>query len=120
MDHTVAKVKLYNPHDLSKSTAIELLVDTGSMYTWVRHEKLGKIGIRPIDKRKFRTINNRVVECKISEAIAECLNRKATTIVVFAEETDSEVLGLHALEGLGLEVDPVTKQLKEAEAILAL
>jgi len=46
--------------------------------------------------------------------------RKATTIIVFAEETDNEVLGLHALEGLRLEVDPVTKQLKEVEAVLAL
>ena len=46
--------------------------------------------------------------------------RRATTIVVFAEEKDYEVLGLHALEGLGLEVDPVTRQLRESEAILAL
>jgi len=120
MGHTVAKVKLYNPHDLSKSTHIELLVDTGSTYTWIKGEKLEKIGIKPIDKRKFRTIDNRVIERKIGEAIAECLNRRATTIAVFAEETDNEVLGLHALEGLGLEVDPVSKQLKEAEAILAL
>lgn len=39
---------------------------------------------------------------------------------MFAENSDAEVLGLHALEGLGLEVDPVNKRLKEAEAILAL
>jgi len=52
--------------------------------------------------------------------IIECLGRRTTTVVVFAEEKDNEVLGLHALEGLGLEVDPITKQLKESEAILAL
>jgi len=120
MGHTVAKVKLYNPHDLSRSIDMELLVDTGSTYTWVKCEKLGKIGIQPTDERRFRTIDNRVVKRKVSEVIAECLNRRATTIVVFAEETDNEVLGLHALEGLGLEVDPVTRQLKEVEAILAL
>jgi len=50
----------------------------------------------------------------------ECLGRRATTIVVFALEEDSEVLELHALEGLGLEIDPVTKQLREVEVILAL
>jgi len=120
MGHTVAKIKLYNPYDRSRSIDIELLVDTGSTYTWIKREKLEEIGINPIDKRKFRTIYNRVVERKIGEAVAECLNRRATTIVVFAEGKDNEVLGLHALEGLGLEVDPVTKQLKEAEAILAL
>jgi predicted aspartyl protease len=31
---------------------------------------------------------------------------RATTIVVFAEDGDTEVLGVYALEGLGLEVDP--------------
>ena len=40
--------------------------------------------------------------------------------MVFAEERDNEVLGLHALEGLGLEVDPVTRELRESESIPAL
>ncbi len=40
--------------------------------------------------------------------------------MVFAEERDNEVLGLHALEGLGLEVDPETRELRESESILAL
>lgn len=46
--------------------------------------------------------------------------RRAASIVVFAEERDNEVLGLHALEGLGLEVDPVTRKLRETEAIPTL
>jgi len=44
----------------------------------------------------------------------------ATRIVVFAESEDAEVLGVDALEGLRLEVDPVTKQLRKVEALLAL
>ncbi|MEM0024609.1 MAG: hypothetical protein QXF90_08080 [Thermofilaceae archaeon] len=44
----------------------------------------------------------------------------ATRIVVFAESEDAEVLGVDALEGLRLEVDPVTKQLGKVEALLAL
>ena len=31
-----------------------------------------------------------------------------------------EVLGVHALKGLGLEVDPATGELRKSEAILAL
>jgi predicted aspartyl protease len=71
-------------------------------------------------RRGFKSINNRIIERDISEVIVECLGRRATTVVVFAEEKDNEVLGLHALEGLGLEADPITRQLKESEAILAL
>jgi len=44
---------------------------------------------------------------------------RATTVVVFAEDGDAEVLGVHAMEGLGLEVDPATRQLRKVEALLA-
>lgn len=120
LGHTVAKVRLYNPHDLSRCLDLELLVDTGSTYTWVKRGRLERLGIRPMGRRRFRTIEGRVVEREIGEAIVECLGERATCIIVFAEEDDVEVLGVTALENLALEVDPVTKQLKKAEAVLAL
>lgn len=120
MGHTTARVRLYNPHDLSRYLDLELLVDTGSTYTWIKRDRLRELGVKPMGRRRFRTIENRVIEREIGEAVVECLGRRATTIVVLAEDGDNEVLGLHALEGLGLEVDPVTKQLREVEAILAL
>lgn len=116
----IAKVKISNIHDKSKYLDIDLLVDTGSTYTWINGEKLKNLEIKPIDERKFRTIENKIVNRQIGEAVFECMEKKATSIVVFAQKTDNEVLGLHALEGLGLEVDPITKKLKEVEAILAL
>jgi len=120
MGHVVAKVRLYNPRDKSKFTDLDLLVDTGSTYTWIKQRRLEEVGVEPVGRRRFRTIDNRIVEREVGEAVVECMGRRATTIVVFAEEGDNEVLGLHALEGLGLEVDLVTRQLKEVEAILAL
>jgi len=118
--HTIAEVKIYNPRDISKSKCLKLLVDTGSTYTWIKQEKLKELNVRPLDKRKIRTIDNRIIERDISEVIIECLGRRATCIIVPAEEKDHEVLGITTLENLGLEVDPITKQLKEVEAILAL
>ena len=120
MGYTVARVKAYNPKDESLSLELELLVDTGSTYTWIRRDRLEKIRIKEMGRRGFRSIDNRIIERDVGEVVVECLSRKATTVVVFANDEDNEVLGLHALEGLGLEVDPVTRQLKESEAILAL
>ena len=120
MGHTIAKVRLCNPHDPSKCLDIELLVDTGGTYTWVKREKLKMIGVKSMTRWKFKTIEGRVIECDIGEVVIECLGEKATTIVVFAEDKDSEVLGVYSLEGLRLEIDPVTKQLRKIEALLAL
>lgn len=119
MGHTVAKVTLHSP-DMSRSEQIELLVDTGSTYTWVSSTILERLNVKVKTSRKFKTIDGRLLERKIGEVLMEYVNEKATRMVVFADKGDTEVLGVDALEGLGLEVDPITKQLKKAEALLAL
>lgn len=120
MGHTYAKVKLYSPKRLDKCLELDLIVDTGSTYTWVGRDKLRELEIKPVSERRFRTIKGDFINRKISEAIIEYEGEKATTIIVFAEEGEMEVLGVHALEGLGLEVDPTTRELRKSEAILAL
>jgi len=115
----MAKVALHSP-DMSKSEQIELLVDTGSTYTWVSSVVLKRLNVEAKTARKFKTIDGRLLERKVGEVLIEYMNEKATRMVVFADKGDAEVLGVDALEGLGLEVDPITKQLRKAEALLAL
>jgi len=118
--HTVARVRLYNPHDFSRFIDLELLVDTSSTYTWVRRRRLEGLGVKPMARWRSGTIDGRVVERDIGEVVVDCLGERATRVAVFAEEGDAEVLGVDALEGLRLEVDPVTRQLRKVEALLAV
>jgi len=120
MGHVVAKVKLYSPRDPSRCLEAELLVDTDSTYSWVKRSRLEELGLRPMSRWKFKTIEGKIIERDIGEAVVECLGERATMIVVFAEDGDAEVLGVHAMEGLRLEVDPATRQLRKVEALLAL
>lgn len=119
MGHTEVKVKIYAP-DSSKSEEVELLVDTGSTYSWIPKSILEKLEIKPRGLWKFKTVDGRILEREISETVVECMGERATRMVVFAEEGDAAILGVDALEGLRLEVDPITRQLKKAEALLAL
>ena len=120
MGHITARIRLYNPYEMSRSLDLELLVDTDSTYTWIKRDRLEGLDIKPMTRWRFRTIEGRVIEREIGEAVVECLGERATTIVVFAEDRDAEVLGIYSLEGLRLEVDPVTRQLRKVEALLAL
>lgn len=119
MGHTHAKVKVYN-HDMPGFREVELLVDTGSTYTWISEDVLGDLEIKPRRVRTFRAIDGRLLKRDVCEAVAKCMGEQATTVVVFARKGDVEILGVHALEGLGLEVDPTTKQLRKTEAVLAV
>jgi predicted aspartyl protease len=120
MGYTFAKVRLCNPVEQSKTLDLDLIVDTGSTYTWFKRSRLKSLELKPTGRRLFKTIEGRLVEREIGEAIIEYEEERATTIIVFSEEGDAEVLGVYALEGLGLEVDPTTRGLKKSEAIPAL
>ena len=50
-------------------------------------------------------------ECKLLPRVVKYFSmregERAPTVLVFATEGDANVLGIHALEGLGLEFDPL-------------
>jgi predicted aspartyl protease len=98
---------------------VELLVDSGSTHTWVSKDMLDELGIKQEREREFKTIEGKILKRTVGMGIVEFMDERAPTIFVFAEEGDAAVLGVHALEGLGFKLNPVTKQLEKVEAILA-
>jgi len=116
MGMTFADVTLTGP---AGSRSLRLLVDTGSLLTWVVGESLEAIGVRQSASRRFKTIGGRELVRKTGEALLEVMGERATRIVVFGEQTDAEMLGADALEGLGLEIDPANKSLRKTEVFMA-
>jgi predicted aspartyl protease len=116
---TTAKVRVFGP-DRKMSRVVELFVDTGSTYSWVDAGILKQLGIESRAAWKFKSIHGRMIERGIGDAYMECLGEVGPSVVVFAEKQDGKVLGLHALEGMRLEVAPATGELRRAEARLAL
>jgi len=115
---TYVKVKLVNPASPELSEVIELLVDTGAVYTIVPEDVLEKLQIKRRGRRVFQTVNKQKIERDIGVATVEYMDRVAGTNVIFGKEKDTPVLGVTTLEELGLEVDPVTKQLKPTVLLL--
>jgi predicted aspartyl protease len=76
--------------------------------------------IPPSTVRNFMTIHGRTLKREVGQFLMEYAGERATRMAVFAEKGDANVLGVDALEGLALEVDPVTKELRKTEAFLAL
>lgn len=114
-----ARVALFSP-DLSRWEEFDVIVDTGSFLTWVSEDLLSRLGHRPTEVRRFRTIEGTSLNRPVCEARIECEGRRASTFVVFARRGDAHVLGAYALEGLGLEVDPSSRTLKPVDVYLAL
>ena len=111
-----ARVTLIGPVGRKR---LRLLVDTGSTYTWIRANRLRDLGIRPVDEYPFDTVEGQDVTRPIGEGKVEYGGDARTTVVVLAQTGDGEVLGLHALEGLALEVDRVHRRLRKGRRLRA-
>jgi len=117
MGFTQVKVTIINPVSALEST-VDLLVDTGALLTSVPRKILESLGVKPIGKRKLRVYGGQVIEREVGAALVKYGDVQAGVTVLFAEEKDTPVLGATALEALGYEVDPITKQLKPVELLM--
>jgi len=93
-----------------------LLVDTDSTYTWINGELLKQIGVTPLTTERFKTIDKRTVERPVADIVLEYEGSRRYCPVAFAEKEDTNVLGATAMEIIGLEVDPSTRQVKRITA----
>lgn len=97
---------------------IELLVDTGALYSIVPGRLLRELGIQVVQKLEFELANGQPIQREVGEARFFYDGRKAVSPVIFGEEGDAAVLGVVALESMGLEVDPVKKQIRPTRLLL--
>ena len=116
MGFTKTTVTLLGP---TKRTKVELIVDTGSILTWVSSDRLRGLGFKPRRENDFHTIEGRILRRKTGPATIRYDGAEADVEVVFGGDKDAEVLGVTALESMGFQVDPVSTQLRRS-SILAL
>ena len=111
------RVGLYNPEKLERVVEVEAIVDTSAIYSVVRRDILEQLGVKPVERRRFRAFGG-YVERDIGEVGMVLMGRRRIIPVIFGEDGDPAVVGVTALEIFGLEVDVVRGVLKEAELLL--
>ena len=106
-----SKIAVWNPAAPAKTEEVEVLVDTGASYSWFLRDRLKALNIRSTGKMQFRTIDGRGIEREVAPVFVRSDGHVGGDTIVIAETGDSEVLGAHTLESLGLAADPVQKKL---------
>ena len=112
-----AKLRVWNPASPSRVEEMDVIVDTGAAYSWVSRTKLESMGVLPVRKMQFRTIEGHTIERDLAPVFVATDGFTGGDNVVMAEAGDMEVLGSHTLESLGVTVDPVNKKLVPTVAL---
>ena len=103
--------------DGSRSETVDATVDTGSTYTCLPSDLLGRLGVAPRRRIQSELADGSIVEDAVGEARVRAEGIETTTIVVFVDEAAPTLLGAYTLEGALLVVDPVRQRLAPTHAL---
>src|SRR5262245_3055897 len=98
-------VRIANFADRTRAEDIEMLADSGALYSVVPAELLTRIGIAPTQVEEFELADGSVTERPVGVAHFSVGMRDGVANVIFGDPGDSTLLGVVALEQLGLVID---------------
>jgi clan AA aspartic protease len=119
MGLTFITIEVGNPALPEVTTKLEFLIDSGAVFSVVPTHVLESLNIRPMGEQEFRLADGSRIRRKKGIAYfryGECFGGSD---VIFGEEGDHTLLGVHTLEGLGLSLDPLKRELHPLPMILA-
>ena len=105
-------VRIANLIDHTKAEELEMLADSGALYSVVPAEVLDRVGVGSTHVEEFELADGRLIERRIGVAHFTVGNRQTAANVIFGEPGDSRLLGVVTLEELGLVIDPSNGELK--------
>ncbi len=93
------------------------LVDTGTIHSLAPKNELIKSGIKPEGKAVYELANGAPYEVEYGFARISFMGAETVGQIIFGPENVEPILGVVALENVGISVDPVTMTLKKLPAI---
>jgi clan AA aspartic protease len=117
MGLTHVTVALSSPGGSDPPYESDFLVDTGATDTFAPGSELQKAGIRPLGKMAYELASGQVVEYEFGIAQIQFMGEITAGRVIFGPVGAEPLLGVTALESVGILVDPGNKTLKRLPAI---
>jgi clan AA aspartic protease len=93
------------------------LVDTGATDSMAPSSALRAAGIAPVGKTSYELANGEVEQYPFGLAQIEFMGEITAGRVIFAPEGTEPILGVTALESVGITIDPANRTLKRLPAI---
>ena len=117
MGLTYVTVALSRPGSTNGRFETVFLVDTGASDTMALASELTRVGIEPAGKLTYELADGTLQEYSFGIAQIEFMGEITAGRVIFGPEGTEPILGVIALQSVGIIVDPRTESLKRLPAI---
>ena len=98
---------------------VRFLVDSGAVYSVLRHADWRALGLKPEREFDFVLADGTSLTRGVSECVFEVEGRRATSPVVLGETEDEALLGAVTLETLALVLNLLSRTLQPMRMVLA-
>jgi len=95
----------------------DFLVDTGATGSMAPARELRRMGVEPAGRTAYQLADGSIHEYAFGLARIEFMGEVTAGRVLFGPDNAEPLLGVTALESVGITVDPVTRTLKRLPAI---
>jgi len=118
MGLTHVAVSLKVPGSQNGGYSSKFLVGTGATDSMAPASELARIGVTPVGRMAYELADGTVVEYPFGLAQIEFMGEITAGRVTFGPDDVEPLLGVTALESVGITIDPATQMLKRLPAIL--
>jgi predicted aspartyl protease len=116
---TEIRVRVVNLADPERWADVDMVADSGAIYSIVPATVLRGMGIEPRETQTFGLANGGTVRRAMGDvryAIDRCAGAAP---VIFGRRGDASLLGVVTLEALGLQLDPLRRTLRPLRLMIA-
>jgi clan AA aspartic protease len=117
MGLTYVTTKVENLNKTGTPYAAEFLVDTGAIHCLAPSDQLLAAGVQPEGKAVYELANGQPVEYEFGYARVSFFGDETVARVIFGPADTEPLLGVVALESVGVMVDPVSRTLRRLPAL---
>lgn len=117
MGITQVTAAVRNPARPTKFWEGLFLVDTGAVDCLVPRKHLRALGLKPRGKRTYALADGSEVTLDVTVAEVEFMGETVGATVIYGPDDAEPILGVTALESVGIEVDPRSQRLKRLPTV---
>ncbi|MGH7960695.1 MAG: clan AA aspartic protease [Candidatus Binatia bacterium] len=117
MGITQVTVTIRTPADPERAWEGLFLVDTGAIDCFVPRQHLEAIGLTPKGQREYELADGSEVKMDITIGQIEFMGDVVGGTIIFGNADAEPILGMTALESVGIEVDPRNQRLKRLPTV---
>ena len=117
MGATYVTTTIRNPSDPSLSWQGSFLVDTGAVDTLVPRQHLERIGLLPKAQRTYELADGSNIQMDITTGEIEFMGDIVGGTIIYGASDVEPILGVTALESLGIDVDSHNNTFKRMLAV---